>query len=142
MSVINGVYLGVAEAARDAAVAAVAGTSKADDLSIQRQVGAMNHRLRLMTWGYEGALAEVGENPDPSPEKFAAAMTAKREIAIGGIEVCDLAMEVAGGGAFFKSSPIERCYRDIRGAKFHPLSPEQTLIYVGRVALGLSPDAP
>ena len=32
-------------------------------------------------------------------------MAAKREIAIGGIEVCDLAMEVAGGAAYFRTSP-------------------------------------
>ena len=68
-------------------------------------------------------------------------MAAKREIALGGIEVCDLAMEVAGGGAFFSPSVIERCYRDIRGAKFHPLTPEQTLTHAGRLALGLPADA-
>ena len=37
--VITGVYLGVAEAARDHAVAAVAGTPKADDPSVQRRSG-------------------------------------------------------------------------------------------------------
>ena len=68
-------------------------------------------------------------------------MAAKREIAIGGIEVCDLAMEVAGGAGYFKTSVIERCYRDIRGAKFHPFCPEQTLVHAGRVALGLPADA-
>ena len=67
-------------------------------------------------------------------------MAAKREIALAGIEVCDLAMEVAGGAAFFKGSPIERCYRDIRAAKFHPLTPEQTLLHAGRLALGLPVD--
>ena len=67
-------------------------------------------------------------------------MAAKREVALGGIEVCDLAMEVAGGSAFFKTSVIERCYRDVRGAKFHPFGPEQTLVHAGRVALGLPAD--
>ena len=51
-------------------------------------------------------------------------MAAKREIALAGIEVCDLAMEVAGGSAYFKGSVIERAYRDIRGAKLHPFTPE------------------
>ncbi len=51
-------------------------------------------------------------------------MAAKREIALAGIEVCDMAMELGGGPAFFKGSPIERAYRDIRAIKFHPLSPE------------------
>ena len=34
------------------------------------------------------------------------------------------AMDVAGGPAFFKGSVIERAYRDIRAAKFHPLTPD------------------
>ena len=42
--------------------------------------------------------------------------------------------------AYFRTSPIERCYRDIRGAKFHPFTPEQTLVHAGRVCLGLPAD--
>ena len=47
MPPIAAVYLGVAEAARDHAVAAVAGTAKADDPLVQRQVGLMDTRLRV-----------------------------------------------------------------------------------------------
>ena len=67
-------------------------------------------------------------------------MSAKRTVAIEGVEVCDLAMEVAGGSSYFRTSPIEQCYRDVRGAKFHPLTPEQTLLYDARVKLGLPAD--
>ena len=49
-------------------------------------------------------------------------------------------LELADGAAFFKGSAIERCYRDIRAAKLHPFTPEQTLIHGGRLALGLSVD--
>jgi alkylation response protein AidB-like acyl-CoA dehydrogenase len=135
--VIGAVYLGIAEAARDAALALVAGTSRAEDVSIQRQVGLMDNRLRVMTWALEGAMATIGDDPQPSMENVVAMMAAKREISNGGIEVCDVAMEVAGGAGFFRTSPIERCYRDIRGVKFHPFTPEQTLVHAGRVCLGL-----
>jgi alkylation response protein AidB-like acyl-CoA dehydrogenase len=137
MPVIAGVYLGVAEAARDHAVAAVADTKRAADPSIQRQVGAMDTKLRVAAWALDGALAIIGDDPEPSVERVLAAMAAKREIAIEGVAVCDLAMEVAGGAGYFRTSPIEQCYRDVRGAKFHPFPPEQTLIHAGRVALGL-----
>lgn len=140
MPVIAGVYLGVAQAARDAAVEGVAGTARAEDPGVQRQVGLMDNRLRVMGWALDGALAEIGDDPTPVVERLAAAMAAKREIALGGIDVCDLAMEVAGGAGFFRSSPIERCYRDVRGAKFHPFTPEQTLVHAGRLALGLPAD--
>jgi alkylation response protein AidB-like acyl-CoA dehydrogenase len=136
--IISAVYLGVAEAAYEAAVDSAA--TKANDPVVQRQVGLMRHRLQVASWALEGALDAVGDDPTPSMDTVAAVMAAKREIAIAGVEVCDLAMEVAGGPAFYRGSVIERAYRDIRAAKFHPLSPELTLVHGGRLALGLSTD--
>jgi acyl-CoA dehydrogenase len=140
MPPVAAVYLGVAEAARDHAVAAVEGTARAENPSIQRSVGLMDTRLRVAGWALEGALAQVGDDPEPSMENVVAVMVAKREVALAGIEVCDLAMDVAGGQAFYKASPIEQCYRDVRGAKFHPFGPEETLIHAAEVALGLPAD--
>ena len=133
--IISGVYLGVAEAAYQAAVAAAA--PKADSVIVQRQLGLMRHKLRVASWALDGALAAVGDDPEPSPETYLAVMSAKAEIAEAGVQVCELAMDVAGGSAFFKGSVIERCYRDIRAAKFHPLTPEDTLVETGRHALGI-----
>jgi alkylation response protein AidB-like acyl-CoA dehydrogenase len=138
MPIISAVYLGVAEAAYAAAVQAAA--PKANDAIVQRQVGLMSHRLQIATWALEGALREVGDDPAPSVERVGAVMAAKREIALAGVEVCDLAMEVAGGAAYAKGSTIERCYRDIRAAAFHPFTPEATLVHAGRRALGLPVD--
>ncbi|MDQ3148224.1 MAG: acyl-CoA dehydrogenase family protein [Actinomycetota bacterium] len=138
MPIISAVYLGVAEAAYEAARDAA--MARADDVIVQRQVGLMAHRLQVASWALDRALDEVGDDPDPSFHRVAAAMTAKREIALAGVEVCDIAMEVGGGASFFKGSTIERCYRDIRAAKFHPLTPELTLTFAGRLALGLPVD--
>ena len=49
-------------------------------------------------------------------------------------------MDVAGGAAFRSGTTIERCYRDTRGAKLHPLTPELTLLHAGRLALGQPAD--
>jgi alkylation response protein AidB-like acyl-CoA dehydrogenase len=139
-TIINGVYLGVAEAAFAAAVELAA--DRRDDPIVQRQVGLMAHRLRVAEWAWSGAADEIGDDPEPSMTSFAAVMAAKREIALAGVEVCDIAMELAGGRAFYKGSVIERCYRDIRAAKFHPLTMEQTLLQAGQLALGLPGDRP
>ena len=48
--------------------------------------------------------------------------------------VVDIALEVAGGAAFYRSSPLERAYRDVRGGPFHPLTPEATLTLLGERA--------
>jgi alkylation response protein AidB-like acyl-CoA dehydrogenase len=138
MPIISAVYLGASTAAFEAAVAVAA--TKAGDPLTQRQVGMMDHRLRIARWALDSALDEIGDDPTPSIDRFVAAMAAKREVALAGAEVCDLAMEVAGGPAFSKGSTIERSYRDIRAAKFHPLNPEQTLLHAGRTVLGVPTD--
>ena len=140
MPVISGAYLGVAEAARDHAVASLVGKPRADDPLVQRQVGLMDNKLRVARWALLGALDEIGSDPEPDVGRFSAAMAAKRCVAEEGVAICDLAMEVSGGSGFYRRNPIEQCYRDIRAAKFHPLTPEQTLLHAGRVALGLPAD--
>ncbi|HYF71437.1 MAG TPA: acyl-CoA dehydrogenase family protein, partial [Nocardioides sp.] len=133
--IISGVYLGIAEAAY--AEALTAAVARADDPLLQRTIGEMRHKLQVAQWALDGALGLIGDDPVPSHDRFLAAMTAKAEVARSGIEVVDLAMDVAGGPAYFKGSVIERAYRDIRAAKFHPLTPETTLVESGRQALGV-----
>lgn len=137
---VAAVYLGVAEAARDHAVSLVTGTPRADDATVQRQVGLMDTRLRVAAWALDGALAVVGDDPEPSMETVVAVMAAKREIALAGAEVCDLALTVGGGAAFYRSRPIEQCFRDVQGAKYHPLTPDESLVHAGLFALGLPAD--
>ncbi|WP_198954410.1 acyl-CoA dehydrogenase family protein [Kineosporia sp. R_H_3] len=132
--IISGVYLGVAEAAYTAALSIARG--RAEDPLLQRTIGLMRHRLQVAQWSLDGALAVVGDDPAPSAECFLAAMAAKAEVASAGADVCSLAMDVAGGQAYFKGSVIERAYRDIRAAPFHPLTPEVTHVEAGRHALG------
>ena len=139
MPIISAVYLGTATAAYEAAVSEVAPAD--GEPLVQRQIGLMRHRLRVARWALEGAAAEIGDDPQPSLDIVLAAMAAKREIALAAIEVCDIAMEVAGGRAFRRGSVIERCYRDVRAVKFHPFTPEVTLLHAGRAALGLPVDA-
>lgn len=134
--IISGVYLGIAEAAYHQAREAAA--LKSGNVLVQRQVGQMKYALQVASWSLEGALAAVGDDPTPSHETYLAVMIAKAEVARAGIGVCDLALDVVGGPGFFRGSVVERAYRDIRAAKFHPLTPEATLVETGRQELGES----
>jgi acyl-CoA dehydrogenase len=140
MPPISAVYLGVAEAARDHAVDLLSRSSRKDDPLRQRQVGLMDTRLRVAAWALEGALVAVGDDPTPSMDTVVEVMAAKREIALAGVEVAGLALEVAGGAGFHRSQPIERGLRDLQAARYHPFDPEETLLHAGRVALGLPAD--
>ena len=134
-TIVSGAYLGVAEAAYQAARATA--SNRPDSAQVQRRLGLMGHRLAVASWALDGALAAVGDDPTPGVDRTLAVITAKREVARAGLEVCDLAMEVVGGSAYFRGSVVERCYRDIRAVKFHPLTPEDTLVEIGRRALGV-----
>jgi acyl-CoA dehydrogenase len=140
MPVITGVYLGVAEGARDRAVAHVLGTPKADDPAVQRLVGLLDYKLRVARWALLGAIAEIGDDPAPSMRNVVVAMQAKRAVAEEAVSACDVAMEVTGGAGYFRKLGIEQAVRDVRGVRFHPFTPELTLVHAGKVALGLPAD--
>ena len=38
---------------------------------------------------------------------------------------------------FFRDNGLERRFRDIQGARYHPMQPAQQQAYAGRIALGL-----
>jgi acyl-CoA dehydrogenase len=46
------------------------------------------------------------------------------------------AMELAGGQSFYRKAGIERIFRDVQAARFHPLQEKQQLDFTGRIALG------
>ncbi|WP_073457325.1 acyl-CoA dehydrogenase family protein [Pseudonocardia thermophila] len=127
-------YLGVA---RGAAEEAVRIANRRGRYGAVRQAGEMFARLRVARWALQAALAEVGDDPAADEAALETVMTAKRHAVTEARAVTDLALELAGGPAFHRSSPLERAYRDVRGGPFHPLTPEATLELVGRRAFAL-----
>ena len=139
--VVGATYFGIAAAARDVAVAAAGAGSRASrslaaEPRVQRQVGLMDAKLRGAWWALMGALDELGENYTVGPATLATVMLAKRQAVTEAFDVVNLAMEVLGGRSYFRHSPLERAFRDVRAGTFHPLTPEITLSYAGKLALG------
>lgn len=132
--VAGAAYLGVARGACQEALRLVAGQA-APAPSVARQIGEMRVRLRVARWALLAAVDEVGDDPAVDEATLATLMTAKRHAVVEARAVVDTALEVAGGRAFFRTSPLERAYRDVRGGPFHPLTPEATLVLVGERAL-------
>jgi alkylation response protein AidB-like acyl-CoA dehydrogenase len=127
-------YLGVARGAYQEA-ARVAARRDDPAASVVRQLGEMQARLRVASWALLGAVDEVGDDPAADEATLATLMAAKRHAVLEARAVVDTALEVAGGAAFFRTSPLERAYRDVRGGPFHPLTPEATLRLLGERAL-------
>jgi alkylation response protein AidB-like acyl-CoA dehydrogenase len=95
----------------------------------------MQARLRVARWALLGAVEDIGDDPAVDETTLATVMTAKRHAVLEARSVVDLTLEVAGGTAFFRTSPLERAYRDARGGLFHPLTPEATLTLLGERAV-------
>jgi acyl-CoA dehydrogenase len=140
------VYFGIAAGARDEAVRlmhvrkAPSGEPLANDQMVQREIGLIDSKLRTSWWALAGALNDIGADYTLTEEGINAVLIAKRHILEMAGEIIDLAMETVGGSSYFKRSPLERAYRDVRAGKYHPLTPEKSLLYAGRTALGLSVD--
>jgi len=132
--VVAGVYLGVAQGAYDEVVRMISGRAEPAPSTV-RQLGEMEARLRVARWGILGAVDEVGDDPPNDAATLNTVMTAKRHAVLEAVAVADLALQVAGGAAFYRRSPLERAYRDVRGGPFHPFTPEVTLTTLGEAAL-------
>ncbi|AOF93060.1 acyl-CoA dehydrogenase family protein [Sinorhizobium sp. RAC02] len=131
---IYAVYVGVAESARDIAVKMV--RDKATSDYVIGLVGRMETSLRAAQIAHRWMLDVVGRNA-PSAETINEIMIGRSLVARHAIEVTELAMEAAGGAAFYRDSGLERRFRDIQGARYHPMQPGAQAQYAGSLALGL-----
>jgi acyl-CoA dehydrogenase len=129
---IYAVYLGVAESARDIAVA-IARKKPQPDLMI---AGRMDTELRAAQMAHRWMLDIVARNVS-SAESVNEIMIGRTLLARHAISSVELAMELVGGASFYRASELERRFRDIQGARFHPLQAGPQARYAGAVALGL-----
>jgi acyl-CoA dehydrogenase len=102
----------------------------------------MEYKLSTAWWALVGGLNEMADDYQYliDDRLVSRGLLAKRCVVTEATEVVDLALEMAGGSAYYTRSPLERAYRDVRGGPFHPLPPEKTLQFAGRLAFGLPVD--
>ena len=134
---IYGVYLGVAESARDIAVG-LAGKRR-QDRHIMQLVGQMDSELCGARIAHDFMLDVVGRNA-PGADSVNDVMMGRRLVASHAIRAVELAMEAADGAGFYRSQGLERRFRDVQGARYHPMQPGPQAEYAGAMALGLPID--
>ena len=153
-----GVFLGIAERARELAVAAaltqtkprfggsVAGNPGVRHLlgEIEIEIAAARAVLGDATRRLDAFLASP-EAAEPTLEAAHECMRdyqcAKWIVNQGAIRVVSQAMDVCGGGAFMGGHELARLYRDVRAGPFmQPFSPSEAREYIGSVALGMLPE--
>lgn len=142
-------YLGIAGAARDAAVTFAKErvpngmTGPIAELpNIQRQIAEIELLLLQARTVLYDAAEEWVTNPSVR-ESFAERLAAVKYLSSNyAIQVTDLALRVVGSAALARTLPLERYFRDARTALGHPPMDDAALITIGKAALGLTPPPP
>lgn len=130
-------YFGIAEAARDLIVDKL-GKRKADPTSVEL-LGSMENELMSARLAIKDMIAAAATN-DPGLATTNRVMIGRTLVARGVLKTVELAMEAAGGSAFYRSAGLERLFRDAQAARYHPLRQAAQRAYAGRMALGLDVD--
>lgn len=131
---IYSVYVGLAEAAREKAVA----MAKSSPDVIQ-SLGEMETELAAARYALADLLACIDEG-QPGEATTNRVMIGRTLVARAAIRTVEKAMEAAGGGAFYRKGGLERIWRDVQAARYHPLQEKAQARLAGRLALGLPID--
>lgn len=133
---IYSVYVGLAEAARDKAVA-LAARKSSDDLT--QIVGEMDTELAAARLALADMVACAADG-EPGAEVTSRIFTGRTLVARSVLRTVEKAMEAAGGVGFYRKAELERIWRDVQAARYHPLQEKAQARLAGRVALGLPVD--
>lgn len=130
-------YLGVAESARDIAL----GLAKRREPSRHavELAGRMETELVAARLAHGHMMAAIRVNA-PSATTVNDVMIGRQLVARHAIASVEYAMELAGGAGFYRAAGLERRFRDIQAARYHPLQTGPQLEYTGSMALGLPVD--
>jgi alkylation response protein AidB-like acyl-CoA dehydrogenase len=137
LPLIYSVYVGIAEAAREIALTGV--TARRGDPAVQLAAGEMDTELAAARIALQRML-DLAAREQPSPEVSNEMLMARTLAARSAIRTAELAMELASGRSFYRRNGLERRFRDIQAARYHPLQLPAQRLYSGRMALGVDID--
>jgi acyl-CoA dehydrogenase len=134
---IYAVYVGLAEAARATALALAA--RRREDEAVALLVGEMDNELATARLALEHLMDLAADRP-PGPATTNEALIGRTLAGRSAARTVEKAMEVAGGAGFYRAAGLERMFRDVQAARYHPLQEKAQLRSSGRYALGLDLD--
>lgn len=130
-------YVGVAEAAR--ARALEIGRAKPKSAALTIAAGRLENAFMQAEMSLDRMIT-IAETEAPGPERTSRAAIAHTLAAEGATATVERAMELVGGSSFYRDLGLERAFRDVQGARFHPLQELPQLELTGRMALGMGVD--
>ena len=137
LPLVNAVYVGVAEAA--SLLALESARRKRNDRLVQALAGEMENELTASQLALARVI-ELAMTATPSVDTSAEVLRCRFLLGRSTRATLDKAMELAGGGSFFRSAKLERLFRDVQAVRYHPVQDKPETAMVGRLALGLTFD--
>jgi alkylation response protein AidB-like acyl-CoA dehydrogenase len=141
LPLIMSVYAGIAEAASDLALGLARKKNKRGlDPHLPYLLGEMDNTLVTAQLAVQGMVNICDDYAfEPTVHTANTVLIRKTVAANACVQAVEKALEVVGGGAFFRGVGLERLLRDVHGAPFHLLQEKRQHLFTGRVALGLDP---
>jgi alkylation response protein AidB-like acyl-CoA dehydrogenase len=97
-------------------------------------VGGLDNELTAAKLAFQHMIT-TSISSQPGFETTNQIMTGRTLVAKAVLNVADLAMEVAGGSAFYRKLGLEKLFRDAQGVRYHPLREESQRKLSGQLAL-------
>jgi acyl-CoA dehydrogenase len=136
--IFYGAYVGVAENAREIALG-LAARRKQDPL-VAILAGELENLMVTAQLAHDSMIA-LAASAKPGPEATSAMMCRRTILVTAVTRAAEKALELAGGAGFFRSAGLERCFRDIQAARYHPMPEKPQTLLTGRFVLGLGFDS-
>ena len=152
---LTGVFLGIAETARDLTVEAVTQQRKGQNGQLLAERYPIQHAIAEIEIALATARAMLartatavdtlllGDPAQPTPmadlhDLMKELQCTKWVVNRNAIDIVDRALTATGGAGYLSKSPLSRLYRDVRAGPFMQLfSPNEAFEYIGKVTLGL-----
>ena len=106
---------------------------------IQHEVAEMAIALEAASAICERTARDWVEGVDYGDKAFIKILATKHFATEAAQRVVDLALRTSGGTGMFRSSELERLYRDVRCGGFHPANSMLAHEIIGKTALGIDP---
>lgn len=141
---IPAVYLGIAGAARNAAIKFAQERVPTGMTAPIAELQTVQHRtaeMELLYWQARTVFYDVAErwvsDPEARPGMTWEAAAAKYVVTNNVNRITDLALRIVGSAGLSRTMPLERYFRDARAALGHPPMDDVALTMIGKHALGL-----
>ena len=131
MPLIMSAYVGIAERAREIAIS-MGKSYHRNKAHIHYLIGKLNNSFLAARAQWEAMVTLTNDFQfSPSEEISTQILSYKTNVADACIRTVSEAMEAIGGQSFYKKYELERLFRDVQAAQFHPLPKWNQYAFVG-----------